>query len=240
MSGAELLSGIIGAVETDDRPVDGVAGQLLVALLEERRVGVIHRTHVKPLVFQGGPNQAIRDDELRGTLGVGIQCVEPSWIAGDVLLEPIRGGQIVAIVRRVHLDGGADLFEIVDIHGFGALAFGAVKRREQERGQNADDGDDHEQFDERKRSGRPVSLKVCIPSQFHGRFRNQSIPRSATSSTAPDNRNGLRRGGPACHSCHCALGYCLALRLVPGRVLGRACGRTGLLVLGRHAAHGLE
>jgi len=62
----------------------------------------------------------------------------------------------VAIFVDIHLQGQSHLVQMV-LTGCGAgLGFGLQERREQQRGQNANDGDNHEQFNQGKGSSIPA------------------------------------------------------------------------------------
>lgn len=69
------------------------------------------------------------------------------WIEsadGEVALR----GQLVAEIMGVHLDGEAELAEIAQALGDAGLLLGSRQGREQQASEDADDRDDHEQFDQ--------------------------------------------------------------------------------------------
>ena len=63
---------------------------------------------------------------------------------------PIVPWKPVVIVLRKHEHRLADLVEVVHALDAQRLFLGALKGRQQQGGEDADDGDDHQQFDEGK------------------------------------------------------------------------------------------
>ena len=62
--------------------------------------------------------------------------------------------------------------QIIDVGRFARLVFGPAQRREDEGGQNADDGDDHQNFDQSEASprfhGRTVERRARVYKQIEG------------------------------------------------------------------------
>ena len=72
----------------------------------------------------------------------------------EFLVEVVSGGpsirQRVAIILGIHLDGEIDLFQIVQASRPPGSCLGTGQDWQQQCRQNGDDGDDHEQFNQRK------------------------------------------------------------------------------------------
>jgi len=70
-------------------------------------------------------------------------------------MEPIdtpgtAAGKNALIVIDIHERAQGQLFIVVEATDLGGLGFSFAQGRQEHRGQNGDDGDDHEQFDERE------------------------------------------------------------------------------------------
>ena len=67
---------------------------------------------------------------------------------------PVRGidrpRKLVTVFVRPHAEGEADLFEVADAFDALGLGLGLGESRQQEAGENGDDGDDDQQFNERE------------------------------------------------------------------------------------------
>ena len=60
--------------------------------------------------------------------------------------------QRAVVVVHIHTHGQAELAEIIVAGNSPARLLGLAQSRQQHRRQNGDDGDDHEQFDQRERA----------------------------------------------------------------------------------------
>ena len=74
-------------------------------------------------------------------------------------------GSLVAIVPGIQVDARVDLPEVVQARRPLRPRLGAGKHRQQQRRQNADDGDDHEQFRQRERAA--CGCRACIHHGIH-------------------------------------------------------------------------
>jgi hypothetical protein len=61
-------------------------------------------------------------------------------------------GRVPLRVSDVHCHGTADLIQVAPAHRRQSSGFGSREGRQEQRGQNADNGDDNQQFQERKAS----------------------------------------------------------------------------------------
>jgi hypothetical protein len=73
-----------------------------------------------------------------------------------------RSRQGVAVIRRVQVDAETDLPQIVDASRALRRCFGPGQCRQQQRRENADDGNHHEQFDQGE-------SRVFMATSFHSR-----------------------------------------------------------------------
>jgi len=81
-------------------------------------------------------------------------------IVGSVGAKPLRAVHI-AVILPIHRVGQAYLFEIVETGRGLRPGFGAGESREEHRGENGDDGDDHQKFDQSKASRFSHGRYIC-------------------------------------------------------------------------------
>ena len=70
----------------------------------------------------------------------------------SVGLRARHGWQGVIIISGIQLDGDVDLFQIVQTRRSLGARLCTGQSRQQQRGENGDDGNDHQQFNERERA----------------------------------------------------------------------------------------
>src|ERR1035441_3200386 len=77
------------------------------------------------------------------------------------------GGQLALVVATIHDPRGGQLLEVVQAHAFLRFSLGGRERRQEQRGQNANDGDHHQQFDQRE----ATLLSCYVLPRVHSRLR---------------------------------------------------------------------
>jgi hypothetical protein len=84
-------------------------------------------------------------------------------------------GEILAVIIGIHEDGEDGLAHIALAGGPMRIFLGGSESREEHRRQNADNGDDHEQFNQRERFSNGRFRKGQPPSSTRHHF-NSSLP----------------------------------------------------------------
>jgi hypothetical protein len=130
-----------------DRSVHDVSGALLVPLVESG-AEFVAGAEIHVAALQTRPQCAGAGVELGGSGSLGIDGVKPALAVRGVAGPPVGPGQVILIVVPVHRQGQDYLSQIIDIHRAHGLIFGIAQRRQQQRGENADDGDDHQQLNQ--------------------------------------------------------------------------------------------
>ena len=81
---------------------------------------------------------------------------------------------MIVVVAQIHEEGQADLFEVVQADGLLAFLFGPAQCRQQECGEDGNDGDDHQQFNQREGAPEfiPIARRDCQQA-LKGHFNKQ-------------------------------------------------------------------
>ena len=141
---------IIRPVVADDCAIDRVTGYALLALRKERAVRVVCRAVIELRIVQGLPGGSSLDFEPRGAGCGSVKSVEPAGPVCGVSFQPIRPRENVTVIRRIHMHGQHLLLEIIEVPGLHGTIFCARQGGQQQRGENSDDGNDHQEFDQGK------------------------------------------------------------------------------------------
>ena len=91
---------------------------------------------------------------IGGIVGIEIQIAQHPGVTVQFGIHriPAGEGQHVVVVVHVHFPGQGQLAVVVHALQAARLMFGRAQRRQQQRRQDGNDGDDHEQFNEREAS----------------------------------------------------------------------------------------
>jgi hypothetical protein len=98
------------------------------------------------------------------------QVSDPAKVGHRPVPQPVEraAAHLPVVTLRSSQQSNADLPEIVLALGAAGRLAGDLQRRQEERHQNSDDGDDHQHFDKRERAARSVAPpQMAVTVQGH-------------------------------------------------------------------------
>jgi hypothetical protein len=89
-----------------------------------------------------------------------IRLIKPAGIGANAVV-PIRRWQHIVVIQDVEMHRSDDLLEVVDVSRFRRLIFSLAQNRQQQRGEDPDDGDGPQQFNQGKCALRSHPVNSC-------------------------------------------------------------------------------